>query len=165
VLAVGGGNNLFQLPARFYNVAPAVSVPIFEGGRLRANLKGRDAAYDAAVARYNATLIGALNGIADDLSGLRALHQQVAAQERALAASRRAWDMASQRYKAGVGSYLQALIVRQKLLAAEQRMAQLHAQQVDLSVQLVHALGGGFHSDAAGQSARTTPTTPHSKHS
>lgn len=160
VLAVGGGTNLFQLPARFYNVAPAVSVPIFEGGRLRANLKARDAAYDIAVATYNSTLIGALNGIADDLSALRSLRRQSRAQAQALASARKAWNMAEQRYQAGVGSYLQALSVRQQLLAAQQRAAALHEQQVDVSVQLVHALGGGFHSDAADTAAAHSPSTP-----
>lgn len=143
-LAAGGGNNLFQAPARFYQVAPAVSLPIFDGGRLRANLAGKDAQYDLAVASYNKTLVGAINQIADELSGLRSLQVQGAAQQRALDAARAAWDLATQRYKAGVGSYLEALNVRQQLLQAEQQVAVLHAREVDLSVQLIEALGGGF---------------------
>jgi NodT family efflux transporter outer membrane factor (OMF) lipoprotein len=143
-LAAGGGDSLFQLPARFYQVAPALSVPIFEGGKLRANLAGRDAARDLAVAQYNKTLVGALDDIADKLDGVRALKIQAAAQQRALAAAREAWKLAMQRYKAGVGSYLQALTVQHQLLAAEQQAAALHAEQVDLSVQLIQALGGGF---------------------
>lgn len=160
-LVAGGGENLFQLPARFYQVAPAVSLPIFDGGRLRANLAGRDAAYDAAVAQYDKTLVGAINQIADDLDGLQALADQAAAQQRALDAAQQAWDLAEQRYKAGVGSYLQALSVRQQLLAAEQRAAALHARQVDLSVQLIQALGGGYRP----QADDTVATAPHSDHS
>ncbi|GAB3023308.1 efflux transporter outer membrane subunit [Oleiagrimonas citrea] len=143
-LAAGGGDNLFQLPARFYQVAPAVSLPIFEGGRLRANLAGRDAARDLAVAQYNKTLIGALDAIADKLDGVKALKQQAAAQQRALDAAREAWKLAMDRYKSGIGSYLQALTVQRQLLAAEQSAAALHAEQVDLSVQLIEALGGGY---------------------
>ncbi len=152
-----GGDTLFQLPARFFQVAPAISLPIFDGGRLRANLAGKDAQYDLAVAQYNKTLIGALNQVADDLHGLQSLQDQAAAQQRALDAAREAWQLSEQRYKAGVGSFLEALDVRQQLLQAEQVAAGLHAQQVDLSIQLIQALGGGFHAAAAPQDAgRTT---------
>ena len=139
-----GGENLFQLPARFYSVAPSVSLPIFDGGRLRANLSGKDAQYDLAVAQYNQTLVRAINEVADDVDALQSLQQQAAAQTRALAAAQDAWQLAEQRYRAGVGSYLEALSVRQQLLAAEQRMAALKAQQSDQSVQLIQALGGGY---------------------
>jgi len=139
-----GGGNPFTLPARFYQVGPSISLPIFDGGRLRANLAGKDAQYDLAVAQYNQTLVGALNQVADELSALQWLDQQIAAQHRAREAAQQAWDLAEQRYKAGVGSYLEALSVRQQLLAAERASAALEAQQVDLSVQLIQALGGGF---------------------
>ncbi|MDN5923662.1 MAG: TolC family protein, partial [Xanthomonadales bacterium] len=143
-LAAGGGTPLFELPARFYQVAPAINLPIFNGGSLRANLAGKDAQYDLAVAAYNKTLIGALNQIANDINGLRSLTEQTAAQQQGLAAARQAWQLSEQRYQAGVGSYLQALSVRQQLLGAEQAVAALHAEQVDLSIQLIQALGGGF---------------------
>ncbi|WP_329741862.1 efflux transporter outer membrane subunit [Dyella sp. A6] len=139
-----GGGNILDLPSRFYTVAPALSLPIFDGGRLRNNLRGKDAQYDLAVAQYNQALVGAVNEVADDVDALRSLRQQVAAEAQALAAAREAWTLAEQRYKAGVGSYLEALTVRQQLLAAEQRMAALKAQQSDQSVQLIQALGGGY---------------------
>jgi len=147
VISMGGGNP-FTLPARFYQVGPSLSLPIFDGGRLRANLAGKDAQYDLAVAQYNQTLVGALNQVADELSALRSLQQQIAAQRRAQDAAAQAWDLAEQRYKAGIGSYLEALSVRQQLLAAERGTAALEAQQVDLSVQLIQALGGGFQPQA-----------------
>jgi NodT family efflux transporter outer membrane factor (OMF) lipoprotein len=56
LVALGGGN-LFEAPARFYEVAPAISLPIFDGGRRRSNLNGKDAQYDLAVAQYNQTLV------------------------------------------------------------------------------------------------------------
>ncbi len=143
-LLATGGHNLFELPARFYQFGPSLSLPIFDGGRLRANLDRQDAAYDMAVAQYNQTLVGAVNEVADDLSALDSLRTQIDAQQRALDAARDAWQLAEQRYKAGVGSYLEALSVRQQLLQAEQGMAALKAQQVDTSVQLLAALGGGY---------------------
>ncbi|WP_049621370.1 efflux transporter outer membrane subunit [Frateuria defendens] len=158
-VALGGGTNLFQMPARFYNVGPSVSLPLFDGGRRRANLAGQDAAYDLAVAQYNKTLVGAVNEVADDLSALRSYGEQIAAQQRALEAADQAWQLAEQRYRAGVGSYLEALSVRQQLLADEQRMAGLQAQQVDASVQLIQALGGGFRPQPGDDVAATPVST------
>jgi NodT family efflux transporter outer membrane factor (OMF) lipoprotein len=154
VISMGGGNP-FSLPGRFYQFGPSLSLPIFDGGRLRANLSGKDAQYDLAVAQYNQTLVGALNQVADDLSALQSLQQQIGAQQRAQDAAQHAWQLAEQRYKAGIGSYLEALNVRQQLLAAERGTAALEAQQVDLSVQLIQALGGGFQPHAD-----TPPSTP-----
>lgn len=165
VIAMGGGNP-FTLPARFYQVGPSISLPIFDNGRLRANLAGKDAQYDLAVAQYNQTLVGALNQVADELSALQSLQQQIAAQQRAQDAAAQAWELAEQRYKAGIGSYLESLSVRQQLLAAEQGTAALEAQQVDLSVQLIQALGGGYRPNeqadrgASPAQADTTPS-PH----
>ena len=143
VIGMGGGNPL-SLPARFYQLGPSLSLPIFDGGRLRATLAARDAQYDLAVAQYNQTLVDALNQVADELSALRSLEVQVAAQHRAQAAASAAWQLAEQRYRGGIGSYLESLSVREQLLAAERGTAALQAQQVDVSLQLIQALGGGY---------------------
>ncbi|KRA33614.1 multidrug RND transporter [Rhodanobacter sp. Root627] len=159
VVSMGGANPL-SLAGRFYQFGPSLSLPIFDGGKLRANLSGKDAQYDIAVAQYNRTLVGALNQVADDLSALQSLQQQLDAQQRAQDAAQQAWQLAEQRYKAGIGSYLEALSVRQQLLAAERGTAQLQAQQVDLSVQLIQALGGGFRpqADAPAPLSSSTPS-------
>ncbi|WP_266168721.1 efflux transporter outer membrane subunit [Dyella subtropica] len=143
-----GGGNLFSLKNRFYELGPSLSLPIFDGGRLRANLAGKDAQYDLAVAQYNETLVAATNQVADNYNALQSMQQQIDAQQRALDAATEAWQLSEQRYKAGIGNYLEALIVRQQLLQAQQRMAALQSQQVDLSVQLIQALGGGYRPQA-----------------
>ena len=137
-------DNLLSLPARFYMVQPAISLPIFDGGRRRADLNRTDTNFDLAVAQYNSTLVGAINDVADRLANLDSLQTQITAQHRAVDAAREAFDLSQQRYKAGIGSYLDTLSVQQQLLGAEQRLAALGAQQVDTSVRLVQALGGGF---------------------
>jgi outer membrane protein TolC len=159
VIRLGGGNP-FTLPARFYQLGPSLSLPIFDGGRLRANLSTKDAQYDLAVAQYNQTLVGAVNEVADDVSATQSLQRQLAAQQRAQAAARQAWDLALQRYQAGVGSYLEALSVRQQLLAADRGVAALQAQQVDRSIQLIQALGGGYQPQA-GVPASSSSTFAH----
>ncbi|MFK2873255.1 efflux transporter outer membrane subunit [Dyella lipolytica] len=143
LVALGGGN-LFQAKSRIYDVAPAISLPIFDGGRRRADLNGKDAQYDLAVAQYNDTLVRAVNEVCDDNDALASLQVQIDAQQRALDAANDAWTLAEQRYKAGIGSYLEALSVRQELLIAQERMASLHAEQTDYSVQIIQALGGGY---------------------
>jgi NodT family efflux transporter outer membrane factor (OMF) lipoprotein len=161
VITMGGGNP-FTLPARLYQFGPSISLPIFDGGKLRANLSGKDAQYDLAVAQYNQTLVGALNQVADELSALQSVQEQLTAQQRAQDAAQQAWQLSLQRYQAGIGSYLEALVVRQQLLAANRGMAALQAQQVDLSVQLIQALGGGFQPQAE---APTPSPSSHSSHS
>ncbi len=155
VIALGGGSPL-KLPARFYQLGPSLSLPVFDGGRLRANLSGKDAAFDLAVTQYNQKLVDAVNEVAEDYAALQSLDAQIAAQQRARDAAQAAWDLAEQRYEAGVGNFLEALTVRQQLLRAEQGMATLEAHKVDLSLQLVQALGGGFQPSA--QSAAATPS-------
>jgi NodT family efflux transporter outer membrane factor (OMF) lipoprotein len=152
-----GGDNPLTLPARFYQFGPSLRLPIFDGGRLRAELAGKDAAYDMAAAQYNQTLVAALNQVADEFSALQSLDAQIAAQQRARDAASAAWDLARQRYQAGIGSYLEALSVRQQLLAAERGSAALAAQRVDMSLQLIQALGGGYQ-PRADHAPPTTPT-------
>ncbi|QBB70398.1 efflux transporter outer membrane subunit [Pseudolysobacter antarcticus] len=135
--------------SRFGELAPAISLPIFDGGRLRANLDNKDAEYDLAVAQYNKILVSALNEIANRLTQLHSFDQQLAAEQRAYDSAKAAWDLAMLRYKNGVGSYLEALSVRQALLVAEQGLADLQRQQIDISVQLIEALGGGFNDSEA----------------
>ncbi len=157
-VAAFGSINPLQLPARFYTFGPSLSLPIFDGGRLRSNLSAKDAQYDEAVAQYNQTLVRAVNEVADGYDAVQSAQEQVAAQRRAVDAATQAWQLSQQRYKAGVGSYLEALIVRQQLLAAQERLAALQSQQVDLSVQLIQALGGGFRPQGtADVAAQTSP--------
>jgi NodT family efflux transporter outer membrane factor (OMF) lipoprotein len=143
LIALGGGN-LFQAKSRFYEGGPAISLPVFDAGRRRANLNGEDAQYDLAVAQYNDTLVRAVNEVCDDNNELGSLQIQIDAQQRAVTAVNDAWTLAERRYKGGIGSYLEALIVRQQLLIAQERMAMLHAEQSDYSVQIIQALGGGY---------------------
>ncbi|HET6907536.1 MAG TPA: efflux transporter outer membrane subunit [Rhodanobacteraceae bacterium] len=143
-LIAGPGKNLFQAAAGLYSVAPAVSLPIFEGGKLRANLAGKDAAYDLAVAQYNKTVIAAVNQVAQQVDVLQALDAQIAQYEQAQASASQAYDLAMQRYRGGVGNYLEALTVRENLIGAERKLAALQTRRAGAAVQLIEALGGGF---------------------
>jgi len=149
LVAVGGSTNVFQLPARTYSVGPALSLPIFDGGRLRANLAGADARYDQAVAHYNSLLIGAVNEVSDLVSALASVRTQIALEQRAKQDAEKSWRDALSAYKGGVSGPLTPLTSRQQLLLADQRLATLETQQADLSVRLIAALGGGYGATAA----------------
>jgi NodT family efflux transporter outer membrane factor (OMF) lipoprotein len=143
-LIAPSSTNLFSLGNRFYTFAPALSLPIFEGGALRANLAGKDAERDIAVAQYNRTLVDAIDQVATKVDDLRSLDAQVSDAETARASAGDAYTLAMQRYRAGVGNYLEALSVRQELIAAEQQLAALQARRSLAWASLNEALGGGF---------------------
>jgi len=139
-----GGANLLTAASRVLGVGPAVTLPIFEGGRLRANLAGTDADYDIAVEQYNQTLADAMREVVDQLASYRSLDEQRVQQAEALATAREAYDLALLRYREGIGNYLQVLSAEQPLLAQQSLDADLHARGLELAINLARALGGGF---------------------
>ncbi|WP_243048658.1 efflux transporter outer membrane subunit [Dyella sp. RRB7] len=148
VIAVGGSTNVLQLPARTYAFGPALSLPIFDGGRRRAQLAMADADYDALVARYNGLLVSALNDVSDEVSALSSVREQIVLEKRSVDDAQKSWDDAMKAYKGGLKGPLTPLTSRQQLLAAQQRLALLQSEQTDISVRLIEALGGGFDGSA-----------------
>lgn len=142
------GDSLFGAPSRFFNIAPAISLPIFDGGRLRADLDARDADYDLAVAQYNKSLIAALNQVSDTINQLHAIAEQIVAKQRATDISQQSYNTAVQRFGSGIGNYLDVLSIEQQLLQSQRQLASLNAEQIDLSIQLMQALGGGFQGES-----------------
>ena len=149
-----GGGTLLTAASRTMGIGPAVTLPIFDAGRLRANLAGTDADYDIAVERYNQTLADAMRDVVDQVVSLRSLAEQRKQQEMALATAREAYDLALLRYREGLGNYLQVLSAEQPLLVQRSLDADLRARELALSVDLVRALGGGSEPGAALAQAR-----------
>jgi len=170
ITALGGvvNNNLGDLLKSESVVgilAPAISLPIFDGGRLRANLSSKDAAYDLAVADYNQKIVGALHEVADQVNAVRSLQARVQSQGEALQTAQAAYALSEQRYRAGIGSFLEVLSVEEQLLVAQQRMTALQSEQILASVRLRQALGGGFAPQTAAvpaDSANTESANPNS---
>jgi NodT family efflux transporter outer membrane factor (OMF) lipoprotein len=136
--------NLLQGSARTLGAGPAVTLPIFDAGRLRGNLAGRDAEYDAAVELYNQTLVDALRDVVDQLVSFRSVGEQRSQQTLADATAREAYDLALERFREGVGNYLEVLAAESQLLAQQSLDADLRARELNLSINLARALGGGF---------------------
>ena len=154
------GDAMFGSASRFFSIAPTISVPIFDGGRLRANLDARDADYDLAVAQYNKSLVKALGDVSDTINQLRDIGRQIGAQQQATEIAQDSYNTVVQRYGSGIGNYLDVLSIEQQLLQAQRQLANLNAEQIDLSIQLMQALGGGFQGETL-TAANATPATSH----
>lgn len=143
--ASGDVDTLFKTDSRVWSIGPSLYLPIFQGGRNRANLERSRAAYDEAVAGFRQRVLIAFREVQDALTAGRLLAEQAAAQERALAAARRAAVLAQTRYDAGLVSYLEVIDAQRTSLTTERASAQLIALRLNASVALIKALGGGWH--------------------
>ena len=137
-------DNLFSWEGRIWSIGPTLSLPIFAGGRNRASLKRSRAAFDETVAKYRQRILIAFDEVENSLAGLYHLSIQAVAQDRAVASSRRAGELAGERYRAGIVSYLEVVDANRATLQTERASAQLTGQRLVATVQLVKALGGGW---------------------
>ncbi|HSS69749.1 MAG TPA: efflux transporter outer membrane subunit [Casimicrobiaceae bacterium] len=144
-----GTAGFLSAASRMMGFGPAVSLPIFEGGRLRANLAGSNADYDAAVERYNQTLADAMRDVVDQVASAHSVDEQRLQQRQALTTAQEAYDLALLRYREGLGNYLQVLSAETPLLEQRGLDADLRARELSVSIGLVRALGGGFEAGRA----------------
>lgn len=138
-----GFPKLLEGGSGIFGIGPAITLPIFEGGRLNANLQGRQADIDLAIASYNQAVIDAVHEVSDTLDSIRALGRQADEQRQARQATEEAYNLALQRYKAGLGNYLTVLTAQSTVLAQERLDTDLQARAFTLDVALARALGGG----------------------
>ncbi|CAH0144523.1 Outer membrane protein OprJ [Massilia sp. Bi118] len=142
--------NLAQGSARQFSFGPlALSLPIFDAGRNRANLKLAQARYDEAVANHEARLLTALREVEDALSDVQQRQQQGEVQSQAQQAAARALLVAQARYDRGVSTYLDVTDAQRSTLAADRAAAQIRTQRLLAAVSVARALGGGWTQGAA----------------
>ena len=139
-----GFDDFLAAGSRVLGIGPALSLPIFKGGRLRGNLALHQASYDATVESYNATVLAAVHDVVDQLVSMRWLDERQQEQQQALSLTRHAYDLAKARYRAGLASYLQVLTAEGQVLAQQQSVIASQAQQRELRLNLIRALGGGY---------------------
>ena len=143
-------SDLVSAPARLYNFGPSISLPIFEGGRNKANLAGAKAQVDESLAGFRGRMLQALREVDDALAELQGRAAVVDAQNRTLASSGQALTVAKSRYDKGAVSYLDVTEAERTPLATERALAQLRGAQWAATAQLVKALGGGWSESARG---------------
>lgn len=137
-------SDLFTSGSRTWQFGPAVSVPLFTGGRLRANLKITQAQYEEALADYQKTVQNAFGEVSDGLIAYQRTREFAVRLEIRTQANREATELASIRYDGGVTSYLEVLYNEQELFTAELNLAQARLNELLSVVQLYRALGGGW---------------------
>jgi multidrug efflux system outer membrane protein len=133
----------------------AISLPIFDGGRNKANLAAADARYQEAVAAHKSKLLLALKEVDDALTEVSSNEAALEQRQKALDAARRAEAVARFRFDKGLGNYFDVLESQRTILSIERAMLQNRSQSLVTSVQLVRAVGGGWKADEAVSAARS----------
>lgn len=145
-------SDLFTGASRTWQFGPAVTMPLFTGGRLRSNLKLAQARWEESLAVYRQTVQGAFRDVSDGLVAYQRTREFRQKQQERTQAHRDAAELASVRYEGGVTSYLEVLYNEQELFNAELGLAQARRNELASVVQLYRALGGGWQQQTAGKS-------------
>ena len=134
--------DLLSAPARTYGLGPAVRLPIFDAGLLRARFRGAGADLEVAVARYNATVLGAVREVADGISTVDARGRGLRDADQRLTLLIQARQLAEERYRAGLTTRLTVLEADSRVLAARRALVAARALEAEARVGLVVVLGG-----------------------
>ena len=145
-------SDLFEAGSRNWSFVPQITLPIFDAGRNRANLRVSQVDRDLAVTDYERSIQVAFREVADALVARGSFEEQVEAQERLRQGQADRLQLAEQRYKAGIASYLDVLDAQRELFDAEQDLVEARQQRLLNLVDLYRALGGGL------QERSTNPT-------
>ena len=137
-----GFGNISKAGSEQWGVGPAIRLPIFDGGRLRAQLKGRAADVDVAIESYNALVIDAVREVADQITSLQSIARQSQEQQAGLASAQTLQDIAVQRFAAGLSSRASVLNAQSAVLAQERQAIELTARTLDAQALLLRATGG-----------------------
>ena len=144
-------DGLFESGSRTWTFIPTLSLPIFDGGRLRASLALTEARRHIAVAEYEKTVQTAFREIADALAARRWLAEQLQIAQTTLEAQSERTRLAQLRYDAGSATYLEVLDAQRDLLAAEQQLVQARRAVLSSQVALYTTLGGGSAAPSSNQ--------------
>ena len=136
--------NLFTGPAGLWNLAASVTQPIFEGGRLKSNVRLTEAQRDQTVLTYQQTIQGAFRDVSNALVAYRKDQEFTAQQQRLFESAQDAARLSEVRFKAGTTDYLEVLTNETNSLSAELGLAQAQGNELIALVQLYQALGGGW---------------------
>ena len=147
-------SSLIEAPSRLWAIGLSASQTVFDAGKTRAQVRYARSDYDAAVASYRQTVLTAMEEVENGITGLSSLERAARQANASVESAQRAFDIASERYKGGVDTYLDVLTSEQILLSNQRQAAQIQGQQFATAVFLVKALGGGWTTPGAGAGNR-----------
>ncbi len=139
-----GLGQLFDAGSSYGNGGLAVTLPVLDAGRIHGRYRGARADYDAAVARYDSTLITALRETADAVTSRNAADARAAELRTALAAAEDAARIARLRYQGGLSNQLPVLTADDTLVGIRRAVADAESRRTALDIALIRALGGGY---------------------
>lgn len=128
----------------FATVGPKITVPIFSGGRNKANIERANATHAEILADYRQTILVSFSEVENSLSALRQIQSQLTHMHRARNTAGRSMELARAKYRAGTGLYLEVIQSDRAALEIERSIALLQGQQLSTTVALIKALGGGW---------------------
>jgi len=137
-------DDLFQHSSRQFNLVPGLSLPIFDSGRLNANLATARARNEALIADYNQAILDAVRDVAQGCIALDSLEHQATVQQGRVAAEQFASDSAQAHYRRGLSDRITALESELPVLNEQQQALAIQSAQVHAQVALIVALGGGY---------------------
>ncbi len=140
---------------------PAMSLPIFDGGRLRSELGAQSASFDVAVSQYNEAIVEALKNISDSIIMLRSLQSQEVDAQRSVASATKSYNLAKEGFRRGLTDYVNVLVAQTQLLQARQELAKIQAERLDAHASLTEALGGGLDDPTDGPKESTLAPSRH----
>ncbi|MDR2874501.1 MAG: efflux transporter outer membrane subunit [Methylobacillus sp.] len=139
--------NLLTMPNRFWSFGPALALTLLDGGARKAQKEGAVAAYDATVATYRLTVLGAFQEVEDNLALLRQLDQEATVQQAATASAELALELTQNQYLAGTVSYLNVVTAQTTALSAESNLINIANRRLVAHATLLKALGGDWRAE------------------
>jgi multidrug efflux system outer membrane protein len=136
--------NLFTGPAGIWTLVGSVTQPIFQGGRLKSNVRLAEAQHEQLLLTYQQTIQGAFRDVSNALVAYRKFREFRVQQEHLLESAQDAARLSQVRFKAGTADYLEVLTNETNSFSAELALAQARGNELNALVQLYQALGGGW---------------------
>ena len=170
-LSASGGFQTLDLakwldwPSRFWEIGTAISETIFEGGLRKAQTEEARAAYHATVASYRQTVLTGFQQVEDNLSSLRILEQEAAAQREAVKAAQDSLVVVTNQYRSGIVAYTDVIVAQTTELTNERTALSIEGQRMTAAVLLIEALGGGWDASALPTNDQLAGTGPKEKDS
>jgi NodT family efflux transporter outer membrane factor (OMF) lipoprotein len=147
-------SNWLSAPSSFWAIGPNALLSVFDGGLRRAQVAQARAEFDLSAANYRGIVVSAFQQVEDSLATLNHYHDATVDEKAAVDAAQRSLDFAMALYKQGATDYLTVVTSQTAFLQTQQEALNLDTLQLNSSVDLIRALGGGWEDSATAQNGR-----------